>query len=140
MNNLPSNRFHAFFFFFSTTDWNPAGCKFLFIAPQIGRRSLDDSLEQLRSRDPSKTLPLLEDIIILRGQYQDFSTYDEVVDDGSAVSLNQLHRHSNLVNPYDVCNLQFTSGSTGNPKASMLTHQYVFLHAIVRLAIGSLVL
>lgn len=27
------------------------------------------------------------------------------------------------LHPEDVCNLQFTSGSTGNPKAAMLTHQ-----------------
>lgn len=32
------------------------------------------------------------------------------------------------LNPHDVCNLQFTSGSTGNPKAAMLTHQYAINH------------
>jgi acyl-CoA synthetase (AMP-forming)/AMP-acid ligase II len=30
-----------------------------------------------------------------------------------------------IISPHDVVNLQFTSGSTGNPKAAMLTHQYV---------------
>ncbi|BDD61905.1 putative NRPS-like protein biosynthetic cluster [Monascus purpureus] len=98
------------------------GCKILFIAPKIGRRSLEEPLEQLRSRDTSKSLPLLQHIIIIRGQYQDLKTYEDVVLEGSAVSLHQLHRQSNLISPHDVCNLQFTSGSTGNPKASMLTH------------------
>lgn len=59
---------------------------------------------------------------MVRGQYGGIATYDDVVRDGLAIPLSRVHQQSNLVSPYDVCNLQFTSGSTGNPKASMLTH------------------
>ena len=92
--------------------------------PRIGRRSLEDILVYLRSQKASQELPELQQVVLARGEYSDFKTYDQLVLDGSAVSLSLVHRRSNLVNPSDVCNLQFTSGSTGNPKASMLTHQY----------------
>ena len=95
--------------------------------PTIGRRSLHDILEYLRSDEASKELPNLETVALIRGQYKDFKTYNDLILEGSNVPLGRVHRQANLVNPYDVCNLQFTSGSTGNPKASMLTHQYVYL-------------
>ena len=101
------------------------GCKLLVCAPRIGRRSLHDILEYLHSQ-ASRELPQLERVVLVRDEYKDFKTYNQLVLDGSSVPLSLVSRRSNLVNHHDVCNLQFTSGSTGNPKASMLTHQYVY--------------
>lgn len=95
----------------------------LFISPTIGRHSLEDAVDYLESRDRTKYLPELQEVVIIRGQYRSFKTYDDIVRDGEVVPRNVAYRHANVVSPYDVCNLQFTSGSTGNPKASMLTHQ-----------------
>lgn len=38
------------------------------------------------------------------------------------VSDKALRAAELKVDPHDVCNLQFTSGTTGNPKSVMLTH------------------
>jgi long-subunit acyl-CoA synthetase (AMP-forming) len=43
--------------------------------------------------------------------------------EAQGVPDNILDIFDGVVSPHDVVNLQFTSGSTGNPKAAMLTHQ-----------------
>ncbi|KAJ5490719.1 Acyl-CoA ligase sidI [Penicillium diatomitis] len=98
-------------------------CRFLFITPQIGRHNLEGFLEQVGSNPkPNKTTKIVEEIIILRGKYQGFTTYDEVLGRGRSQPLHTLQDREAELRPSDVCNLQFTSGSTGNPKAAMLTH------------------
>ncbi|THC99580.1 hypothetical protein EYZ11_000949 [Aspergillus tanneri] len=64
----------------------------------------------------------LEEIIILRGKYQNFRTYTGLIQHGTSLSTNVFLDRQAELRPDDVCNLQFTSGSTGNPKAAMLTH------------------
>jgi acyl-CoA synthetase (AMP-forming)/AMP-acid ligase II len=50
-----------------------------------------------------------------------------MLDEGHAVPEQILDIFDGIISPHDVINLQFTSGSTGSPKAAMLTHQYVSL-------------
>lgn len=100
-------------------------CKFLFITPKIGRHSIVEVLETLgplpKTNGKSESL---EEILILRGEYSDFKTYNDVIKRGLEMPADALLNREDELNPHDVCNLQFTSGSTGNPKAAMLTHQY----------------
>jgi fatty-acyl-CoA synthase len=39
--------------------------------------------------------------------------------------MEELRRRTSKVNPHDVCNMQYTSGTTGFPKGVMLTHYNV---------------
>lgn len=94
----------------------------LFISPTIGRHSLEDAINYLENRDRTH-LPDLKDVVVIRGEYQSLKTYEDIIREGQSVPRNVAYRHANIISPYDVVNLQFTSGSTGNPKASMLTHQ-----------------
>ncbi|KAL3475510.1 hypothetical protein BJX99DRAFT_229471 [Aspergillus californicus] len=98
-------------------------CRLLFLTPRINRHSLEEVLEtfgpQPKSAGASKAL---EEIIVIRGEYKNFTTYAQVIERGLPLSSNALPEREAELQPEDVCNLQFTSGSTGNPKAAMLTH------------------
>jgi acyl-CoA synthetase (AMP-forming)/AMP-acid ligase II len=97
------------------------GCKILLTTFQIG--NVDNSpLITALCQDPNSA-PLLEEIIILRGESQDFRTYDEAVETGASLPNHNLEGAQNYVGAHDVCVLLFTSGSTGMPKAASLTHQ-----------------
>ncbi|EXJ83975.1 long-chain acyl-CoA synthetase [Capronia epimyces CBS 606.96] len=67
----------------------------------------------------------LEEIVILRGYPGQFTSYTSLVESGAAESGDILAQLSQQFSTHDVCNLQFTSGTTGNPKAAMLTHHSI---------------
>lgn len=52
-----------------------------------------------------------------------FLAYDEFISGGLSVPDEVLKRSQSAVSCDDVANFQFTSGTTGSPKAAMLTHQ-----------------
>lgn len=98
-------------------------CRVLFLTPRIGRHSLEKTLEALganpRAVGQSKAL---EEIIVLRGEYGLFTTYAKFIQRGTSLPSEDLLDREATLHSDDVCNLQFTSGSTENPKAAMLTH------------------
>lgn len=103
---------------------NHSECRLLFMTPRIGRHNLEEVLTKLSPRpQQNATSKALEEIIILRGEYSDFDTYDTVIRRGLSQAAHVLQDRESELRSGDVCNLQFTSGSTGNPKAAMLTHQ-----------------
>lgn len=53
-----------------------------------------------------------------------FIQYEEFLQEAESIPEHILDIFDGVISPHDVANLQFTSGSTGNPKAAMLTHQY----------------
>lgn len=96
----------------------------MFIQARIGRSDNANLVDQLRSPDARrKTLPSLVHVVALRDEIPEFTAYDKLMSLGSVISPYFLYRISATLNTHDVCNLQFTSGSTGSPKAAMLTHQ-----------------
>lgn len=102
------------------------GCKLFFAVSAIGRHNLIHTLETLGG-NPTKrsTAPDLKHIVLLRGGYRNFMTYEDVISEGQSQSLRALRVREDQLKPEDICNLQFTSGSTGDPKAAALTHQSV---------------
>jgi long-chain acyl-CoA synthetase len=96
------------------------------MTPRINRHNLEEVLEKLGPHpNQNGTSNTLKEIVIIRGAYKDFTTYAQVIERGLPLPSNALPERESELQPEDVCNLQFTSGSTGNPKAAMLTHQYV---------------
>jgi acyl-CoA synthetase (AMP-forming)/AMP-acid ligase II len=68
---------------------------------------------------------------MLRHALGGFMTYSDFKDEGRKLGPEPLERV--VVYPDDTCNLQYTSGSTGHPKAAMLTHLYVLkIQAIIK--------
>ncbi|KAH7395457.1 putative long-chain-fatty-acid-CoA ligase [Cadophora sp. MPI-SDFR-AT-0126] len=103
-------------------------CKLLFIEEKYGRHSNTELLTQL-SDDPAQT-PDLKTIATLHGTFEDFRTYSDIIDGlSSGVSEVEFDKAARLTHTHDVCNLQYTSGSTGHPKAAMLTHHNLINNA-----------
>jgi len=66
----------------------------------------------------------LETVVMIKGTFNGFPTYSELVEKVSAqISDTEFEDATKIVDTHDICNLQYTSGSTGDPKAAMLTHQ-----------------
>ena len=94
--------------------------KILFATPHIGR--LDNSPMLYQFGQAHETLPALEQIVLLNGSLDGMTSYADSIKIGESLSKSPIEDIQRSLSPYDVCNLQFTSGSTGNPKAAMLTH------------------
>ena len=56
--------------------------------------------------------------------------WDEVLEKADAVSREELRQRQSQCDPDDVINIQYTSGTTGNPKGAMLTHDNVVTNAL----------
>ena len=72
-----------------------------------------------------KRLPFLRNVITVDFRQPGCLTFDEAMGRYEATSYEQLARMAAAVRPDDVCNMQYTSGTTGFPKGVMLTHYNV---------------
>ncbi|KAL2848890.1 acetyl-CoA synthetase-like protein [Aspergillus pseudoustus] len=115
-----------------------SSCKLVFISLKIGRNNLAKHVETLRGNQPTNTtIPELRRIVVLdlnasapaggveTQHYAAFVSSNELIVENTS-SLNAVEE---LVSPQDVLNLQFTSGTTGSPKAAMLSHVNIINNA-----------
>ncbi|OGM49287.1 hypothetical protein ABOM_004146 [Aspergillus bombycis] len=107
-----------------------SSCKLVFVSLTVGTRSLAKHVTALCGEHiPNRTLPELRRVVLLAPhtvvrhgvevqQYSTFTSNAHSVFMGDAM----LKRVERKVSAEHVLNLQFTSGTTGTPKAAMLTH------------------
>ena len=72
-----------------------------------------------------KKLPFLRNVITVGYVQQGCLTFEEAMKRADSVSQEKLEGMAQHVKPDDVCNMQYTSGTTGFPKGVMLTHYNV---------------
>ena len=72
-----------------------------------------------------KRLPFLRNVITVDFKQKGCLTFDEAMARCNMVPLEEIQRMAANVHPDDVCNMQYTSGTTGFPKGVMLTHYNV---------------
>jgi fatty-acyl-CoA synthase len=71
----------------------------------------------------SKKLPSLQNVIVLgEKKYPGTYSWNDVLELSEGVSDNELNNRLESLQPEDVINMQYTSGTTGFPKGVMLTH------------------
>ena len=70
----------------------------------------------------SKNLPFLRNVITVDFRQPGCLTFEEAMDRANMVPREEVYRMAAAVRPGDVCNMQYTSGTTGFPKGVMLTH------------------
>ena len=73
----------------------------------------------------SKNLPFLRNIVTVGFSMDGCLTWEQMLNRSSLVPHEEVRRRASLVKPDDVCNMQYTSGTTGFPKGVMLTHRNI---------------
>ncbi|MBQ2421144.1 MAG: AMP-binding protein [Clostridia bacterium] len=73
----------------------------------------------------AKRLPFLRNVITVGFKQKGCITWEEAIDRASSVPVEEVYRMAAAVDKDDVCNMQYTSGTTGFPKGVMLTHYNV---------------
>ena len=70
----------------------------------------------------AKRLPFLRNVITVGFRMPGAITWEESLEYASKTPIEQIRRMAAAVDVNDVCNMQYTSGTTGFPKGVMLTH------------------
>lgn len=70
----------------------------------------------------AKKLPFLRNVITVGFSQKGCLTWEEALERANEVKIEEVYRRAALVDKDDVCNMQYTSGTTGFPKGVMLTH------------------
>lgn len=73
----------------------------------------------------AKRLPFLRNVITVGFRQPGSLTWDEAMARKKYVPVDEIIRMAAAVDKNDVCNMQYTSGTTGFPKGVMLTHYNV---------------
>ena len=73
----------------------------------------------------STRLPFLRNVITVESRQPGCLTFDEAMSLADKVPIEEVYRRAANINKNDVCNMQYTSGTTGFPKGVMLTHYNV---------------
>lgn len=73
----------------------------------------------------SKTLPFLRNVITVGFEMDGCLEWNDFMKRSALVPQEEVRRRASKVNPDDVCNMQYTSGTTGFPKGVMLTHRNI---------------
>ena len=73
----------------------------------------------------TKKLPFLRNIITVGCEIPGALTWEEALEHKDKIPYEEVLRRQMSINKHDVCNIQYTSGTTGFPKGVMLTHYNV---------------
>ncbi len=81
-------------------------------------------LKNLKEGKPlySKKLPFLRNVVTVGFNMDGCLEWNDMVKRSTLVPQEEVRRRASNVHPDDVCNMQYTSGTTGFPKGVMLTH------------------
>ncbi len=73
----------------------------------------------------SRRLPFLRNVITVGFNQKGCLNWSEALEFAEQTPINEVYRMAAAVDKDDVCNMQYTSGTTGFPKGVMLTHYNV---------------
>jgi acyl-CoA synthetase (AMP-forming)/AMP-acid ligase II len=74
--------------------------------------------------DGARGVEAIEDVVVLRGPVPDGATsWDDFLGRGDSVHPSVTEALAAAVDPHDLCDILFTSGTTGAPKGAMLAHE-----------------
>ena len=87
---------------------------------------LQEICPELATSEPgqlsAQRLPLLRNIVNFTSQQPGCLTWSDLLTRGESIPADRIAEICRTLNPHDVINMQYTSGTTGFPKGVMLTH------------------
>ena len=91
---------------------------------------IEELCPELKTLEPgsplySKNLPFLRNVVSVGFDMDGCLNWEQMLSRSSLVPREEVRRRASLVKPDDVCNMQYTSGTTGFPKGVMLTHRNI---------------
>ncbi len=94
------------------------------------REIIEELCPELKNLTPgnplySKNLPFLRNVVTVGFDMQGCLNWEQMLSRSNIVPREEVRRRASLVKPDDVCNMQYTSGTTGFPKGVMLTHRNI---------------
>ena len=94
------------------------------------REIISELCPELQNMNPgdalySKNLPFLRNVVTVGFEMPGCLTWEQMLDRAKLIPGEEVRRRASLVKPEDVCNMQYTSGTTGFPKGVMLTHRNI---------------
>jgi fatty-acyl-CoA synthase len=117
---------------------NKSGCRAVIAAERFKSSRYLDMLTKLAPEleqcEPGQLaaakLPHLQFVIRMgEGRTQGMLNFGAVMDAGAAADRERIDSLQASLSPHDVINIQFTSGTTGNPKGAALTHHNILNNA-----------
>lgn len=78
-----------------------------------------------KGRLNSKRLPVLKNVITVGFEMNGCYTWEEASKKAEEIPYSEVEKIRRTIDKHDVCNMQYTSGTTGFPKGVMLTHYNV---------------
>ncbi len=88
------------------------------LCPELATKKSEEPLH-------SKRLPFLRNVITVGFKQKGCMAWEDVIARAHLVPEEEVVRRAMAVDKDDVCNMQYTSGTTGFPKGVMLTHYNV---------------
>ncbi|MCM1506821.1 MAG: AMP-binding protein [Ruminococcus flavefaciens] len=73
----------------------------------------------------SERLPFLKNVITVSSENKGCYTWEQAMELSKNVPYSEVEKIRRTIDVHDVCNMQYTSGTTGFPKGVMLTHYNV---------------
>ncbi|GLH05213.1 Luciferin 4-monooxygenase, partial [Gryllus bimaculatus] len=78
----------------------------------------------------SKRLPCLKSLIIISDKkFPGAVTYESLMESSTDGDVSRIETLQDLIDPDSPCNMQFTSGTTGQPKGTVLSHHSIVNNA-----------
>ena len=88
------------------------------ICPELKTRKATEPLH-------TKRLPFLRNVITVESEQAGCLPWDMAVEYAEKIPMETVYQRMAMLSRHDVCNMQYTSGTTGFPKGVMLTHYNV---------------